>query len=123
MIGIQHEEMPVLDPLTEPLIVTKNQPTLTIIAGVVQAPQVRKLPMMEEFVVVTTAYKAGENRTPQRISRTGIDSYIPVARGTRAVDVSVISAVCTSPPLCDPPSVLWDSRIGNICQTNTPNLR
>ena len=47
MIGIQHEDIPVLDPPTEPHIGTKNQSELTISTGVVHDPQARNLPTME----------------------------------------------------------------------------
>ena len=43
--------------------------------------------------------------------------------GTRDVDVSGIISVYTIPPLCSPPSVIWDINIGNIQENTTPNLR
>ena len=55
-----------------------NQPALTIITGVVQAPKVIKTPMIEEFIAITTEYNMGSNRTPQRTSRTGVEPSTPV---------------------------------------------
>ena len=82
-----------------------------------------KLLTMEEVVTIRTAYNAGANRTPLRFSRTGIGGSTPVTSVNIAVGVSGTSSVCTSPPPCYPPSVLWNNNIGNIRKTNTPNLR
>ena len=124
MIGIQHEEIPVLASLTEPSIGTKNKTELTISTGVVQAPQACKSPKMEEVIAIMTAYNTGVNQNPQRTIRTGVGGYTPVTSINRAVDGgSVMSDVCTSPPPCAPPPELWDSSIGNIRKTTDPNLR
>ena len=54
MIGIRHEEIPVLDTPTELYIGMNNQPELAISTGVVQDQQARKLPTMEEVIAITT---------------------------------------------------------------------
>ena len=91
-----------LAPLEESRIGTNNQPVLTISTGVVQAPKALRQPVMEKVIAITTAYNVGENRTPQRISKNGIDGSNTVTSGTRAVDDgSGTSAVCTITP---PPS-------------------
>ena len=112
-----------LAPLEESRIGTNNQPVLTISTGVVQAPKALRQPVMEKVIAITTAYNVGENRTPQRISKNGIDGSNTVTSGTRAVDGSVISAVCKSTPPCTPTFVLWNNIIGNIRKTTTPKLR
>ena len=91
---------------TEPHIVTNNQPALNISNEFVQDTQAQNLPTTEEVIAIMTAYNAGANMTPRRISKTGIYGSTPVTSVTRDVDESVISAVYTSPPPCDPPSVL-----------------
>ena len=112
-----------MDPPMELCIGINNQPELTIITGVLQAPKALKPPMMEEVIEITTTYNGGANRNPQRIIWTGIDGYTPVTSGNRSVVANGIIAVYTSPPPFAPPSVIWYSIIGNIRQTNTPNLR
>ena len=72
---------------------------------------------MQEFVTVKNSYNTGENRTPQIVSRTGIDWSTPIYSGSR---ISYV-AICTSPT---PPSIcIFNGIIGNIWQTNTPNFR
>ena len=123
MNRIQHEEIPVIDPPMELCIGTNNQPELTISTGVIQDQKSLKSPMMEEVIVITTAYNGVANRNPQRISRTGVDGSTLVTSGNRAVVVSGIIYVCPSPPPFAPPYVILDSSIGNIRQNNTPKLR
>ena len=78
---------------------------------------------MEEIIAVMTGYNAGENWTPRRISRTGVDGSTPVTSRTRDVDDSRISDVCLNPHPCAPSSALWNNSIVNIQQNTTPNLR
>ena len=47
MIGIRQEEVPVLFPLTEPIIAAKNQLGMTISNGVIQTPQALNVPTMK----------------------------------------------------------------------------
>ena len=112
-----------LAPPTETIIGANNEPALTISNGFAQAPKELNMPTMEEFIAITTAYNAGENRTPRRVNRTGIDGSIPVTSGTSSVYVSGTSAVCNITPPYDPHYVLWNKRIGNMRQTNTSNIR
>ena len=83
-------------PPTETIIGANNEPDLKISTGVVQAPQVLKTPVMQEFSTETASYKTGENRTPWSISRTGIDATTPasVSSGISAVD----SCLSPTPP-------------------------
>ena len=112
-----------LAPPKEPRIVMNNKPALAIITGVLQALKALKSPTMEEVISITTVYNTGENRTPHRISRNGIDGSTPVTIGTRAVGGSVISDVCPSLTPYASPSVVCNNIIVNIRQTTTPNLR
>ena len=123
MIGIRHEENPVLDPLMELRIGTNNQPVLTISIGVAKALKALKWPTVEEVITITAAYNVGGKRTPQRIRSTGVDGSTPVTSVNRDVDGSGIGTVCPSPPPCAPPSILWNKKIGNIWKTTTPNIR
>ena len=47
MIWIRHEEVPVLVPTMEPIIVTNNQSAMTVSIGVIQAPQALKKPVVQ----------------------------------------------------------------------------
>ena len=96
-IGIRNKKVPVLDPPTEPIIGAENQPDLTIGTGVVHASQAVKMPVMQEFVTGTDLYNTGANRTPWRVSRTGIDGATPDTSSSRIITVDS----CTSPT---PPS-------------------
>ena len=96
---------------------------MNVSTGVIQAPQALKIPVMQEFIAVTTPYNTREKRTPQRVSRTGINGSTLVTSGNRAVVVSGIIYVCPSPPPFAPPYVILDSSIGKIRQNNTPKLR
>ena len=97
-IGIRHEEVPVLVTPMEPSIIANNQPARNVSTGVVQAPQAFKMPVMQEFVVVTTPCNTGENRTRWIVSRTGFDGSTPDSSGRVTSNVSR----CLSP---SPPSV------------------
>ena len=116
-IGVRHEKVPVLDPPTELSIDTDNQTDLTSSTGVVQAQQALKTPVMEEVIVVTTLYNTGANRTPWRVSSTGIDGTTPATSSSAIIDVdSCLSPTPTS-------GRIWNGSIENIRQTNTPNFR
>ena len=59
----------------------------------------------------------GDKKTPQRVSKTGIDGSTPAVSGSGTSDI----ASChnpTSPSVC-----IWNGSIGNIRQTTTPNSR
>ena len=47
MIGIRHEEVPVLVPPMEPSIIANNQPAMNVSTGVIQAPQDLKTPTLQ----------------------------------------------------------------------------
>ena len=116
MIGIIHEEVPVLVTPTEPSIITNNQLAITVSTGVIQALHAFKTPATQEFITVTTPYNMGANRTPQIFIRTGVDDYSPAVSGsvTRAI------SSCASPT---PPYVcIWNESVGNIGKTTTPKF-
>ena len=50
MIGIRHEKVSVLPPPKESRTEAKNQPALSISTGIVLAPQMPKLPAVQEMV-------------------------------------------------------------------------
>ena len=111
MIGIQHEEVSVLSPLTDPRIGANNQPALSISTGILQAPQTLKLPVVQEFVAYTDLNNTGGNRTSRKVSRTGVDGDIPSPSG-----ISVTSYAPYS-------GCFWNPRIGIIRQSTTPIFR
>ena len=80
-IGVQHEEVSVFTPLTNPRIDENNKPYLLISTGAVQAPQALKYPVVQEIVADTASKNTGENRTLRRVSRTGIEVNNPVPNG------------------------------------------
>ena len=121
-IGIRHEEVPVLDLLMEPNIGANNQTSLTTSTEAVKSPKALKTPVMEEVIMITTAYNTRENRTPWRVSSTDVDVSNPFTSVTRDVDGdSGTSAVFTSPP--PPYCCIRNLSIGNIRQTTTPIFR
>ena len=122
MIGIRHDEVPVLVPRTEPII-KKNQPAMTLRTGVIPVPQALNMPAMEEGIAVTTVYKKGTNRNPWIVIRNGIDGSTPASgdSGTSAVDGST-TAVSFCPSLT-PLYEICNSSIENIRQTTTPSFR
>ena len=65
MIGIQHEEVSVLVPPTELIIIVNNQPAMAVSTGVIQALKETKTPAMQEFIAVTTPCNTGANMTPR----------------------------------------------------------
>ena len=67
-----------LVPPMELSTITNNQPAMTVRNGVIQTPPDIKLPMIQEFIAVTTLYNTGVNRTPWIIIRTGINGSTPV---------------------------------------------
>ena len=57
LIWTRKEEVTVLVPPMEPIIVANNQPDITNRTGVIQTPQALKTPTMQELIVHTTLYK------------------------------------------------------------------
>ena len=106
-----------LVPPTEPSIIANNQPAMTVVTGVIQAPQALKTPAKQEFIVCTTPYNTGANRTTCRFIRTEIDGYILAAIG------SGTSFVAIRPSPTPHSFYIWNGRIVNIGQTNTPSFR
>ena len=66
MIGIWHDEIPVLDPPTEPIIGMNNQPELAISTVVVQDQQSLNTPTMEE--IGTTRERNGLTRESEGLA-------------------------------------------------------
>ena len=113
-----------LPPPTGPRIGAINQSVLIISTSFIQSSQAQNSPTTEEVITITTAYNAGDNRTPLRNSRTGVYNSTPVnSKTTDVYGGSGISAVCPSPAPCSQPSVIWDNSIENIRKSNTPNLK
>ena len=54
VIGIRQEEVPVLVPPKEPIIVAENQSDTNNRNGAIHAPQALKMPNMQELIVDTT---------------------------------------------------------------------
>ena len=120
---IRHAEVPVEVTPTEPSNIANNQLAMTIITGVIPAPQALNMPAMEEGIAVTTVYKKGTNRNPWIVIRNGIDGSTPASgdSGTSAVDGST-TAVSFCPSLT-PLYEICNSSIENIRQTTTPSFR
>ena len=107
MIGTRKEEVPMLVPTTETSIIANNQPAMTVSTGVINKPQVLKMPMMQEFIVDTTPYNTVANRTPRRVRRAGGDGSTPAVSGSVTSDVSRF-------PSPNPPYVcIWKGGISN----------
>ena len=117
MIGKRYEEVPVLVPLMEPIIISNNQPSMPVSTGVVQAPQSLKMTVMQEFIAVTTLYNTGVNRNPRRVSITIINDSTPASSGS---GTSAISRCPSSTPtyVC-----VCNVIIENIFHNDTPNFR
>ena len=94
---------------------------MTDITGVIYTPHDLKTPLMKELVAYTTTYRMmNVNRTPRRISRTGIYGSTPGA------SISGTSSVFIFPSPTPPFVWRWNCGIGNIDQTatgNTPSFR
>ena len=120
-IGIGHGEVPVLAPPMEVIIGANNQLSLAISTGAVKAPKSLKTLVMEEFVAITTAYNTRANSNHWRVISSSFDVSTPVTTLTRDVDgVSGTNHVFPSPP--QPYCFIWNFRIVNIRQTNTPSF-
>ena len=74
-----------------------------------------KTPTIEEVVSATTVYNMGSNRTPQRVSRTGIDETTPAPSRSRIRDVDLFSPTLLA-------GCIWNGSIVNIRQPTTPNF-
>ena len=117
IIGIRYEEVPMLITHVIPSIIANNWPDMTVSTGFIQEPQALKMPVMQEFVAVMTPYNTWENRTPQRVIRTGSNGY------TTDVSGNITSAVdsCISPKL--PSICIWNVSNVNIGQNTNPKSR
>ena len=104
-------------PSTEPSIIAKNQLGMTVITGVVQAPQAINMPAMQIFIVVVTKYNTEDNKTPRRVNRTGVNGYTTASSG------SGTSAVASFPSPTPTSVFNCYDRIVNILHTTTPNFR
>ena len=109
-IRICHEDISALPHPKNSNIVTKNQPTLFIIAGVVQAPHALHSPAVQEIVVDAALNRTGPTRTLRQFIRTVLDGTNP--------DLSDICGTSASPPSGD----LWSPGIVNKQKPNLPNL-
>ena len=98
----------------EPSIIANNELSSKSRIGDIQAQQAFNTPAMQEIVAVTTQCNTGENSTPQRVIRTGIDVFT-LAESCR---VTSVVASCTAPPYV----FNWDSMIGIKQQTTTINF-
>ena len=109
-IGIFNEYIYVLPPPTYPQIGANNQLALLASTGSVQAPQALQLPVSQEIVADAASNRTVPNRTPQQVSRTGVDGTTPY--------ISEICGNSASPPS----SGLWNSGIVNKRQSTSLNF-
>ena len=91
----------------------KNQPDMNVRNGFIQAPKAIKMPVMQEFVTVTTPY----NTINWRFISIGVNVSTPASSGS----VNNYVASCPSPT---PPSVcIWNGRICKYRADYYPKLQ